>query len=177
MKKYVLLCVVLLCFMAGCQTPQQENFYENLTAVVSSSVEAQQVATHQIVEAIGEVGVILPDKLAKIQVQLEKVDQYVDLAQAKAIEAAVAYDNEADQIGGWLKVGEIVAGVFCPEIALLLAAAGAGYGTIKSRKLTVTDKKYQAHRQAGERIMRSSEPVESNKVYAMIGEERQKLGL
>jgi len=121
MKKFVLLCIVLLCFLAGCQIPQYEQ--ENPTT---------------------------------------------GIVQAHASD---------DQIGGWLRAGEIVAGVLCPELALLLGVAGTAYGAIKKAKLTVTDKKYQAHKKAGERIMRSSEPVASNEVYAIIGEERQKIGL
>lgn len=178
MKKLIVLMVIILMLMlTGCQMPEQGDYYEKLTGLISESVEAQQAGNHQIVEAIGEVSGIPPDDLAEIHVKLEKIDQYVDMAQEKAMEAAKAYDASDDQIGGWLKAGEIVAGIFSPKIALLIAAGTAAWGATNKKKLTISDKKYEAHKRAGERIMRSSEPFAPNEVYAMIGEERQKVGL
>jgi hypothetical protein len=68
------------------------------------------------------------------------------------------------------------AGIIEIGLGMLTLAAGGGY-VLKNKQLAKSDKKYRAHRQAGERIMRSKEPVKPMDVYAIIGEEREKVGL
>ena len=68
------------------------------------------------------------------------------------------------------------AGLIEIGLGLLTVAAGGGY-IAKRKQLGVVAKKYKAHRNAGERIMRGSKPVDSETVYAIIGDERQKVGL
>jgi hypothetical protein len=64
------------------------------------------------------------------------------------------------------------------EIGLGIVTVVLGGSYVKQNKeLKIKTKKYTAHKVAGERIMRSPEPVSSAEIYNIIGEERNNVGL
>jgi hypothetical protein len=167
--------------------PGDPDHYQKLTASINKSIDAVGDVGDKVIDALRKYEVVPVEKLDKIEKAIIEASEGVNVLQDASTVAAKAYDEKIqnnDPIGGWLKVGEIVAGLFCPEAALLLAAVGGGYGVIKKKETkviksdnAVLGKKYTAHKIAGERIMRSPEPLSSDRIYNIIGEERNNVGL
>jgi hypothetical protein len=186
MKKQIvcMLLVAMLSALAGCQVPGDPDHYQKLTASVNKTIDAVGDVGDKVIDAMRKYEVVPAEKLDKIEVAITSIAEPINALQDASTVAAKAYDEkiqENDPIGGWLKVGEIVAGLLCPEAALLVGAAGIGLAKYKSGKLAISDNKYEAHKQGAEAFMRHNAKATnndvSNELYNEIGKARQRNGV
>lgn len=188
--KRILLINLVLVFLTGCTALQQDDtgYYERLTTAINSSIDAQQQATGKIIESLRESNTISAEKLGKIEAQIVKADEYVDVAQLAAAEAAKVYEEKQGEdktialIEAARRANEVSAPVnpYAPLIegglAIATALAG-GYGILKKKEATTVGKKYDAHKKAAEKLMREGSTDEAKKIYDTIGAERAKVAI
>lgn len=189
MKKIVSVVVMLmLCLIAGCNSAAEQGYYEKMTDVLNESVDAQQVATKEIVLAISESNLVDAEKLEKLEGVVSKVDEYVDTAQSAVAEAARVWEEKRaeNQIVATIEAvraanaASSTVNPYAPIIDGVLGLAvviAGGYGIKKSKDLSTTAKKYEAHKRGTEAVMRASTDENAEKLYNAIGGERKKLGI
>lgn len=177
--------VVALCglFVAGCTT--EPEYVTRLTQAVNQSIDAQQAANRQTLDALKQAKVVGDDKLAKIDAQVAKLDTVVDLSQQAATEATKAYTDNAAQgkaqaaIEAAQAANRVSAPVnpYSPLIEAVLGVAAVvagGYGVKTKKDAAVVGKKYKAHKRAYEAEMREATPKDAKRLYARVAEERAK---
>lgn len=185
-KGMVIVLVVVLLAVSGCGSMQQAGYFERLTQAVNSSVDAQQTATQQIVEAIKESEALPAATLANIEAKIETANEYVDIAQIAAAEAAKVYEEKRaeDPVGATIEAmrkANVVSAPVNPYAPLIegglaiAAIVAGGYGAIKRKELSTISKKYDAHKQGTEAVMRSSDPAKAQQLYDEIGKARKEL--
>jgi hypothetical protein len=177
MKKQVLL-MLLVIALSGCATAPP-GYYEQLTKAVNLSIDSNQEATALVIEAVEKAEAIPEAKLDSIAEAVTLATDAIDLIQVAALESAKAYDAKAqtgDKVGGVLRAAEIVASIFSPEVALLIAAGGVGYGKYKQSKLAVIGPKYKAIKQ-GVDAVKLQDPKVASDLYDEIGKARARNGV
>ncbi len=185
MKTKMLILVVLLLGAAGCQQEQAAGFYKTLTETINTSVNAQQEATHKIIAAIDESKIA---DMTEVREYTGKLDEYIDLAQIAATEAAKVYEEQQaeDKIAAAIeaarKANIITSPLnpYAPVIEAVLGIAAIVTGTIaykKNKALSTVSTKYEAHKRGVEATMRSATPEDARELYYTIGAERNKLSI
>ena len=201
MEKLVkmLLAVVLLGILAlsliGCEPPQEAGYYERLTKAVNTSIDAQQESSRAIVGAIEESQLISAEKLTELEGGLDKVDKYIDVAQAAAKEAARVYEEKRAEDGVLATIEAVRAANLAttpinPYAGIIEAMLGTAavlataYGVKKRSELgqavndkVIVDKKLKAHERGTEAFMRESDSGVAQELFDIIGTEREKLGV
>jgi len=189
----VLLLIAIMLTIGGCIEQTEQNHYERLTEAVNAGIGVQQESTHKIIETLRESNTISEEKLSKIETQVDKADEYVEIAKTAAMEAAKIYDERQseDKTIAFIEAAREANRISTPvnpyapliDAGLGIAAAIAGgYGLIKRKEtnttneeLTTVNQKYDAHKKAVETLMIESTPEAAKKIYDLVGAERAKI--
>ena len=190
MKRKLVIIVVLLAMVSGCLDLDniEQGYFEKLTKAINVGVAAQQASNQQVIEAVRASGVVSQDKLDEIKEKVGTLDEYVDIAQAAAVEAAIVYEQKRAEdpvmaiIDAVKKANEVSAGInpYSPLIDIGLGMATAlavAYASMKKKQLTTVSTKYKIHKEVVNQIIVDSEPEKAQKLYDKIGIKREAAGL
>ena len=189
-KKVMITIIVALSLCSGCLDLDniEQGYFEKLTQAVNVGIDAQQTSNRAVIDAVRASGTVSHGKLDEITEKVVKIDEYVDIAQAAATEAAIAYEEKRAEdpvmaiIEAATKANEISAGInpysSLIDIGLAMAAALAvAYAGMKNKQLSKVSKKYKIHKEVVNQIIVDSEPEKAQELYDKIGIKREEAGL
>ena len=179
MMKQIIIGLLAILLLAGCQ-PAPPGYYEQLTEAVNLSIDSNQEATAKVLEAVKKAEVIPEAKLDSIAEAVTLATDAIDLIQTASIEAAKVYDEKAreDKIGALIDAAIVANSASAPlnpyagPIGGVLAVVASGYAAVTKKSKNVVDKKYKAHKQGVEEVMRNADPRVADDIYNAIGKAR-----
>jgi hypothetical protein len=194
MKKFMLVLVMLVCFMSGCNgaiTPDDMKALAGKVDSLASQVDVYQKAAADIAEQVKITGIITPEQQAKVTELQAKID--VIQPQVTAISTAIKnaeYDPAGDSLKTILTAVRAANAASAPvnpyagviEAVLALAALVTGLFAVKktvdakasdetaqiaAEEAEIAQAKYQAHKQGTELTMKQLSASTVPEVKAM----------